>query len=355
MSCDWTEKVSLLVDGELAPRETRLTEAHVASCAACRRTREDFLALRERVGSIPYSTDAHATRRALEKVLAASADTQGGRAFHAKRPESRARLSWGLPRMSPALASAFALVALAAALGVVWSLVGRVNGPTQVVQNSPRVAEGVQAAKDENVAPKASDAVVEQAKPEGTQSAVVSSRAAVVTVVVRRAASLPRRTRGASPDEITVSASASSEATRGRSRSDALAEFAPVFDAAEDARYAPEEPRVEAPAGETERHFEQAQVLLRSFRNARPAAVADERQRSQKLLYRNIVLRREAARTGDRFAERALDTLEPILIDIANLPERPKAEEVAEVVERMRRKNIVAVLQANIAAAPRAY
>jgi hypothetical protein len=111
--------------------------------------------------------------------------------------------------------------------------------------------------------------------------------------------------------------------------------------------------------GETARHMEQAQILLRSVRNARagdrPSAIADERRRSQKLLYRNIVLRREAALSGDAPVERALDSLEPLLIDIANLPDRASREDVTVIQERMRRKNIVAVLQANLAAVPRTY
>jgi hypothetical protein len=67
------------------------------------------------------------------------------------------------------------------------------------------------------------------------------------------------------------------------------------------------------------------------------------------------VLRREAARVGNAPVEHALDSLEPLLIDIANLPERASREDVSVIQERMRRKNIVAVLQANIAAVPRTY
>jgi hypothetical protein len=106
-------------------------------------------------------------------------------------------------------------------------------------------------------------------------------------------------------------------------------------------------------ASKTARHVEQAQLLLRSFRNARPidagrrasSDLAYEKQRSKKLLYENIVLRREAASRGNLPVESLLDSLEPILIDIANLPDRPAPAALREINERMRRKNLVAMLQ----------
>jgi hypothetical protein len=113
------------------------------------------------------------------------------------------------------------------------------------------------------------------------------------------------------------------------------------------------------PETRTARYVEQAQLLLRSFRNARPNEtgpafdVAHEKQRSQKLLYQNIVLRREAASTGNVPVEKLLSSLEPILIDIANLPDNPAQDDVRSIRERMQRKNIVAILQVNSASATR--
>ena len=94
-------------------------------------------------------------------------------------------------------------------------------------------------------------------------------------------------------------------------------------------------------------------MLLRSFRNARPADagrrassdIAYDKRQSKKLLYQNIVLRREAASRGNLPVESLLDSLEPILIDIANLPDKPAPADVREINERMRRKNLVAMLQ----------
>jgi len=104
-------------------------------------------------------------------------------------------------------------------------------------------------------------------------------------------------------------------------------------------------------AGAT-RHFEQSQLLLRSFRNVRQGGTAPgavdvsyERRLARSLLYRNVLLRREAEELGDAPAEEMLGTLEPLLLDIANLPAQPSADEVRVVKERLRSQDIVAALQ----------
>ncbi len=111
----------------------------------------------------------------------------------------------------------------------------------------------------------------------------------------------------------------------------------------------------------TARHVEQAQTVLRSFRNARPGAkgfnpdIAYEKQRSQKLLYRNIVLRREAASAGNLPVEMLLNSLEPILIDIANLPDHPARDDVRSIRERVEKKKLIAMLQLSAASASHPY
>ena len=102
---------------------------------------------------------------------------------------------------------------------------------------------------------------------------------------------------------------------------------------------------------EAARHFEKAQMLLRSFRNASVAAgetaldLSYEKERSRTLLYKNIVLRRGVEARGSLPMEDVLTSLEPILLDIANLPERPSIDEVNSIRQRMQRKEIVATLQ----------
>jgi len=102
---------------------------------------------------------------------------------------------------------------------------------------------------------------------------------------------------------------------------------------------------------ETIKHFEKAQLMLRSFRNAsaeKSFAATDlayERQLSRRLLYQNILLRRDAELKGNLPAEEALSSLEPFLLDIANLPDKPAPGELGGIRERLRRKELIASLQ----------
>jgi hypothetical protein len=102
---------------------------------------------------------------------------------------------------------------------------------------------------------------------------------------------------------------------------------------------------------ETIRHFEKAQLMLRSFRNesaskSLPAPdLAYERQLSRRLLYQNILLRRDAEKKGNLPAEEALSNLEPFLLDIANLPDHPSSGELGGIRERLRRKELITSLQ----------
>ncbi len=98
------------------------------------------------------------------------------------------------------------------------------------------------------------------------------------------------------------------------------------------------------------KHFERAQMLLRAFRNApvtNKAAfdLAYEKKRARHLLYASIVLRREAESRGDWPMEEVLSNLEPLLLDIANLPNRPTIDDVTPIKERMQKQEIVAKLQ----------
>ena len=110
----------------------------------------------------------------------------------------------------------------------------------------------------------------------------------------------------------------------------------------------------------TAMHFEKSETLLRAFRNARldepggAAEVSYERKRAQQLIVQNMMLRREADAAGDVQISSLLESLEPILIDIANLPAKPDKDAVRAIRERVERKNIVALLQVNSTALARA-
>jgi len=99
------------------------------------------------------------------------------------------------------------------------------------------------------------------------------------------------------------------------------------------------------------RHFDKAQMLLRSFRNADTttrgfaADLDHEKRQSKSLLYQNILLRRDAENSGNLPAEEVLSNLEPVLLDISNLPDRPSSDEVRSIKDRIHKKEILGLLQ----------
>jgi hypothetical protein len=110
----------------------------------------------------------------------------------------------------------------------------------------------------------------------------------------------------------------------------------------------------------TAMHFDKAETLLLGFRNVRlnepgtAEEIAYERKRAQQLVYQNMMLRREADASGDVQTESLLESLEPILLDIANLPDKPDKDAVRVIRERVERKNIVPLLRVNSMALARA-
>jgi hypothetical protein len=107
-------------------------------------------------------------------------------------------------------------------------------------------------------------------------------------------------------------------------------------------------------------HFEKSETLLVAFRNVRlnePGTaneIAYERKNAKQLVYQNMMLRREADASGDVQSSSLLESLEPILIDIANLPDKPDTDAVRVIRQRVERKNIVPLLRVNSTALARA-
>lgn len=101
---------------------------------------------------------------------------------------------------------------------------------------------------------------------------------------------------------------------------------------------------------DTVKHIEQTENLLRSIRNL-PISDTDEeidvsydKALSRRLLIENVVLRREAEMKAKFPTKTLLADLEPFLIDIANLPDQAKPEEVRAIKERVQKTEIVAAL-----------
>ena len=103
---------------------------------------------------------------------------------------------------------------------------------------------------------------------------------------------------------------------------------------------------------DTASHLEQAQNLLISVRTIQlgdddqEVDVSYEKAESRRLLNENIVLRRDAEMAGKFPAKTMLGSLEPFLIDIANLPDKAPAKDVRQIRDRVEKTEIVAELRA---------
>lgn len=101
---------------------------------------------------------------------------------------------------------------------------------------------------------------------------------------------------------------------------------------------------------DTATHLDQAQKLLVSFRTLQSdddqeVDVSYEKAESRRLLNENVVLRRDAEATGKFPTKSVLGSLEPFLIDIANLPDKAAASDVRQIKDRVQRTEIVAELR----------
>ena len=299
MNCSFTEKISSLIDGELSSAEAREVERHLLTCGECEQLRADFLSLRNQIMSFETSLQPEVQNRALKKILA--------------RPRRASGWQWnfGIPTLAFA-----ALLIVAAVIGFVayQKTHQREHKEVAVVQTpSPAPAATVEPVKQPDT-------------KEPPEPAAAPNKE-------KHPAPAPKRptVREPKPGE----------------------QFASVPSIPEPVRSADAETM-------TAIHFETSERLLLAFKNVRldePSAAQEvnyERKRAKQLVYQNMLLKREADASGDVQVASLLENLEPILIDIANLPDQPDENTVRAIRERVERKNIVGLLRVNSTALARA-
>lgn len=321
MNCNFTEKISSLIDGELTPAEMRDVERHLVSCGECQQMRADFLNLRSQIANFETSLQPAVQNRALKRILSAR--------------ESE-------PRRAPALGFQWSFgkaVAFASLL-----IAGAIMGLLLYQSSNSRRTEGeLQATAQPSPMPSASAEPSRQATPEPARG---NDQPAPAPNKDDKESNNPSRKAPSTPKRPIVREPKPGE------------QFAAIPD-----RVRPADAETVRPADAetmTAMHFEKSETLLRSFRNVRlnePGATAEvdyERKSAQQLIYQNMMLRREADARGDVQIASLLENLEPILLDIANLPDKPKKEAVRVIRERVERKNIVALLRVNSTALARA-
>lgn len=300
MNCSFTEKISSLIDGELSPVEAREVERHVVACSECERLRADFLNLRSQIVSFKTSLQSEVQNRALQKILA--------------RPRRAAVRGWQWNFGTQSLAFATLLIVAAIIGFIAYQKFNQRGQKEMAVVQTPSPAPAA------TVEPFKSPAVKESPEPSPNKGNEEKSP--------RQAPAKRPLAREPKPGE----------------------QFAVI----------PERVRSADAETMTAIHFESSERLLLAFKNVRldePSAaeeVSYERQRAKQLVYQNMLLKREADAAGDVEVSSLLENLEPILIDIANLPDQPEENTVRAIRERVERKNIVGLLRVNSTALARA-
>ena len=298
MNCSFTEKISSLIDGELTAAEAREVERHLIGCNECQEVRADFLNLRSQLTGFETSLAPEVQNRALKKILSTP------------RREPARRFAWSFGTQAAAFAT---LVIVAAIIG--FLIYRNSNTPT----NDKHLAVQIPT-------PVPSASVQPEASPSPNK---------------RNEEAAPRRSPSPAPKKPLVREPKPGE------------QFAAIPSTPEPVRSADTQTM-------TALHFEKSETLLVAFRNVRlnepgaTAEVAYERKRAQQLVLQNMMLRREADAAGDVQVSSLLESLEPILIDISNLPDKPDKDAIRVIRQRVERKNIVPLLRVNSTALARA-
>lgn len=295
MKCEvCLEQLEEYLDGELAAAEQAQLSAHLITCADCSAVfgtltaEQELFARYDREIEVPPFLWTRVAQYSVSENKAPG----NGRWF--------ARL-FAVPSRSFAGVAAILLLAV----GVVYLLSRQPQPPTKVASSDQ--APQVQSPKENK---EAQPAAVEDPKPE-----------LVVATPKRRVRPTNNRSPRATP--------------RALDQSDVLSSDLGYLDMDE---------------RDTAKHIEQTQMLLRSIRNF-PVSESDEeidvtydKALSRRLLNENVVLRRDAEMKAKFPTKTLLADLEPFLIDIANLPDHARPEDVRVIKERVQKTEIVAAL-----------
>ncbi len=303
MKCD--DCVNLLeayVDGEVGEQESEQVRLHLMICSSCENEFEALMAESELYARYdrelqisPAAWNGVSARIAAENPVVESRERRDVRGWFAGL--------FAMPRLGLAFSGAMAVVLAMFAVGYLYF----------------------------------------QAQPDPPLHTAGLNNVSVGSVVIENTSNEPGRTQleVANPDNLTRGGQIPDK-TKGPRRQPHLVDDPGVLFT--DAAYTGLEDK------ETASHLDQAQKLLVSFRSLptdddQEVDVSYEKTESRRLLNENVVLRRDAEATGKFPTKSVLGSLEPFLIDIANLPDKAPASEVRQIKDRVQRTEIVAELR----------
>ncbi len=333
--CLKEETLQAYFDGELAPDAAAAVITHLTGCAACAdyaRRIELALALIDNAfeDELPETAPAARLRARTEEALIATSSpaspSPSGVTFFLRSllnslPSRLETMGLSTGRMGLAAAIVIISIILAGALAIRLRRSPPPGPKKDVVQRSDANVQGRSSA-DQPATPEPRTATANTVKPEEPKRGRHAYRAIHrVNLEPARIEPAPR------PMELTEPAPAISAARRAKPLGNAI---------------------LRNP--ETSEHLRLTQLLLRSFRNTQiedgvAFDLAYEKRLSRELLSKNRLLRRSAENKEDSQAEELLSHIEPLLLDIAHLPDKPSQEKVRSVQELIREQKIIATLQ----------
>jgi hypothetical protein len=283
------------LDGELPSEERKRVDAHVMTCAECS---ESFAALTaEQELFARYDREIEVPPFLWTRVAA-----------HTVAENNKPKRSW-FERLFARPAAAIAMMLLAMTVGVVY-----------LISRAPIRKSSVVTQVDPTLRRNATDPIqVRSPTPAANDAGAIQPSPRQVVAVNQRPKHLVRPAVNHTPSD----------------QSDVLSSDLTYLDMDEQ---------------DTAKHIEQTQNLLRSIKNVSVSDGEEEidvtydKALSRRLLNENVVLRRDAEMKAKFPTKTLLADLEPFLIDIANLPDRARPEDVRAIKERVQKTEIVAAL-----------
>lgn len=326
------------IDGELDEPVTRLVNVHLAACEMCALRYEELQGEMEVYAR--YRRDVEVTPALWQEV---QARIEAGKIVPQRKPFTR--LSEGLtavftlPYLNPALAAALVMVAFGGTIG----MLSYIHYHQQTKHNSQIATQS------------GKNGPIKSTIDESDPSNLISNSPHVDSLPlseITTAGNVSESTedRSSQPTEGIVIKTA--ELRRGASgyslMNTRVHDEDVIFN--DDMAAIPESVFLDVHDAETARYVEKAQMLLRWFKNSSLPEdetfldISYEKQRSRELLNENVLRRRDAETQGNLPTEELLSSLEPFLLDIANLPDKPSPDEVRSIKERIQKKEIIAAL-----------